>query len=124
VQQLLEKRNSSTHRKDVTLEPKMPTTTTTSPHDPKLAATLAIQNESLIRISILRDQHRLTQVRADALTQARINVLHSDSKQKLSLEKKLHEERRKAMAKEIEVRVEKAEMEKEKREQFLRGMIL
>jgi hypothetical protein len=57
-------------------------------------------------------------------TQARINVLHSESKQELSLEKEPHEERREAMAKEIEVRLKKAEMEKEKREQFLRGMIV
>jgi hypothetical protein len=93
------KKNESSHSQDVVLELKMSTTTTTSPHDPKLAATLAIQNEPSIPISILRDQHRITQARADALTQARITVLHSESKQKLSLEKELHEERRKAIAK-------------------------
>jgi hypothetical protein len=121
---LANKKNESTHSQGVVLEPKMSTTTTTSPHDPNLAATLSIQNESLIRISNVREQHRFAQAREDALTQTKINILYSESKQKLSLEKELHEERRKAIAREIELRVKKAEMEKEQKEQFLKEMIV
>ncbi len=87
----------------------MSTATTTSTHDPKLAAALAIQNESL---------------REDALTHTKINILYSESKQKFSLEKELHEERRKAITREIGLGVREAEMEKEQKEQFLKEMIV
>ncbi len=78
----------------------------------------------MIRSSNLQEQHHLTRARKDALTQAKITILYSESKQKLSLEKELHEERRKAIAKEIEMRAKKAEMEKEKKEQLLKEMFV
>lgn len=106
---LASKKNELTHSQDIALEPRMSTITTTSPHDPKLVATLAIQNESL---------------REDALTQPKINILYLESTHKLSLEKEIYEERRKEIAKEIELRVKKAEMEKKQKEQFLKEMIL
>ncbi|PMD15138.1 hypothetical protein NA56DRAFT_710063 [Hyaloscypha hepaticicola] len=85
----------------------MSTTTTTSPHEPEIAETSAIQNESLIH----------------ALREAKITILHSESNQKLSLEKELHEKGCRVIAGESKIKVEKVESEKEKKEQFAKEMI-
>jgi hypothetical protein len=97
-------------------------TASAPPNDPKLAEALAIRDESFVRIAIMREQHRLAQLREDAYAQARIDVLLEESQQRKSYVTEAHEAIMKAWNQEKEIRLEteKIEREKLKREGDLR----
>jgi hypothetical protein len=59
----------------------------------ELASAAAIQKESFVRITILKEQDRLTQARDDAIAEAQSNILWEESKQKLSREREIHEKK-------------------------------
>jgi shikimate kinase len=95
-----------------------------SPNDPKVAEAVAIQDESSVRISILREQYRLTQASDDTFSKAKLSILHEDSKQKIVHDKEIHEETLQVLAKENKTRRKTTNMEKEKREEVLTEMAM
>lgn len=100
------------------MEKEKNTLATLSPNGSELAQAAAIQNESFVRISIMKEQHRLMQVREDAITEARIKILHEESKQKLEREKESREEKMQALLRETAIHLEIA---KEDRRQSLKS---
>jgi hypothetical protein len=67
----------------------------------------------------VQDQHRLTQVHEDALTQARINAIQEESEQKLAHGKEIHDEKQQALSKKNKVSLEKAKVGRDALEEYL-----
>jgi hypothetical protein len=72
----------------------------------ELASVAAIQNESFVRIAILKEQNRLTQARDDTIAEAQINILWEESKQKVAREREIHEKKILALGNETAIHLE------------------
>jgi ectoine hydroxylase-related dioxygenase (phytanoyl-CoA dioxygenase family) len=94
--------------------------TTLSPKNADLAQAAAIQNEYFVYISIMKEEHCLTQAREDGIAEARAMTMHEESKQKLAREKEINGEKRQAQLRETAIQLEIAKEDRRQLEKLAR----